>query len=482
MRIAVFLIGLAVAPCLLAQDGWRLEQSAAAWTPRTDHTVTEFNGKLWLINGVLGASSGRARDIWSSTDGVIWTQEVSTVPWFERSHHCTVVFNGRLWILGGINASSAPGYDPAYPQYRHDVWSSPDGVNWTLETIAPWTGRSSFAAVVYNGRIWVMGGFSQISAVKYSLNDVWSSPDGVNWTQEVAAAAWSHRMTHRAVVFDNKMWVMGGGGLATGFLPSDVWSSVDGVNWAQETASAAWPGRTYPTLEVYRGRMWLACGYDDVQHHYFKDAWSSSDGINWTTEAPSGSLPARSGHASVVFKNRLWVFGGASPVARYNDVWSHGLYIQANPAPEWTIGKPYTATFTAREGVGPYGWSLVSGSLPTGLTLGSSTTDTITLSGTPTEVGEWTFTVRVEDQANGDWAEKSFTLTVHPPPEPKLPNHSPGGVASCQAAPGQAGTGGQGASTPVLWLAWLAALTAATIALRRVCKPAMTPGSSPATW
>jgi hypothetical protein len=464
MRVAVLLAGLLLAPLLSAQDGWRLEQSAAAWTPRTDHTVTAFNGKLWLINGVLGASSGRARDIWSSTDGVIWTEEVNTVPWFERSHHCTVVFNNRLWVLGGINSSSATGYDPAFPQYRHDVWSSPDGVNWTLETIAPWTGRSSFAAVVYSGRIWVMGGFSQISAVKYSLNDVWSSPDGVNWTQEVAAAAWSHRMTHRAVVFDNKMWVMGGGGLAAGFLLSDVWSSVDGVNWVQETPSASWAGRTYPTLQTYRGRMWVACGYDDVQHNYFNDAWSSSDGINWTREAPNGSLPARSGHASAVFKNRLWVFGGASPVARYNDVWSHGLYIHTTAASEWTIDKPYTATFEAREGDGPYVWSVVSGSLPTGLTLGSSTTDTITLSGTPTELGTWTFIVRVEDQATNDWAEKTLTLQINPPPPPKPPGVNPSSGTGCAANPAPA----TGASTTrkAAWLALFGLMAATTATIR----------------
>jgi hypothetical protein len=59
------------------------------------------------------------------------------------------------------------------------------------------------------GKIWVQGG----GACDYSrvFNDVWSSPDGVNWTQNTKAAEWSGRM--RACVAiggDEIVWLAGG--------------------------------------------------------------------------------------------------------------------------------------------------------------------------------------------------------------------------------------------------------------------------------
>ncbi len=467
MRLAMLLAVAILTPCLAAQDGWREEQSSAQWAPRTAHTVTEFNGKLWVINGWSGNTQPTAGDnIWSSADGINWVEELTVVPWIRRSGHCTVVFNNRLWVLGGINSTNSPGYDPTYPQYRHDVWSSPDGVNWTLEAIAPWHGRGFFASVVYNGRIWIMGGYSIVANVKYTLNDVWSSSDGVTWKQEVAAAAWMHRSGHCAAVFDNRMWISGGGSVGSQLAHTDVWSSTEGVNWTQEAPVASWVGRSNHTFESYRGRLWIFGGLGDDGFPFFNDSWSSFDGVNWKHESPDSSLPARSHHGSAVFKNRLWVFGGASNVARYNDVWSYGLHVHTDAATECLVDTPYSATFEAFEGDGPYAWSISVGVLPHGLTLHATDTATVTITGTPIQVRDRTFTIRVEDQATGDWAEKSFTLTVNPPPELELPTNNAGGGASCTAAPSQAGPGGQGTSTAVLWLAWLAALTAATIALR----------------
>jgi len=44
--------------------------------------------------------------------------------------------------------------------------------------------------------------------------------DGVNWTQATATAGWSARRYHTSVVFDGKMWVIGGYSTAT---LRDVW-------------------------------------------------------------------------------------------------------------------------------------------------------------------------------------------------------------------------------------------------------------------
>src|SRR5205814_7077182 len=60
-------------------------------------------------------------------------------------------------------------------------------------------------------------------------------------------------------------------------------------------------------------------------------------------------------------------------------------------------------------GTAPYAWSVISGSLPAGLTLNATSG---AISGTPTTAGTSNFTAQVTDSASGK-ASKAFTLTIN---------------------------------------------------------------------
>jgi hypothetical protein len=83
-----------------------------------------------------------------------------------------------------------------------------------------------------------------------------------------------------------------------------------------------------------------------------------------------------------------------------------------NNLPAAVANKPYSATIKAIGGKGTLSWSIVSGSLPTGLTLNSATG---VISGTPKVSGPYPvsfpFTLRVSDPA-GDQFTKDLTLVV----------------------------------------------------------------------
>lgn len=85
---------------------------------------------------------------------------------------------------------------------------------------------------------------------------------------------------------------------------------------------------------------------------------------------------------------------------------SPSLVFSAPPAGE--VGVAYSRQLTVTNGTSPFAWSLSSGSLPDGLTLGASTG---LLSGTPTQAGSFPMTVMVTD-ASGMTASKAVTLVI----------------------------------------------------------------------
>jgi hypothetical protein len=83
-----------------------------------------------------------------------------------------------------------------------------------------------------------------------------------------------------------------------------------------------------------------------------------------------------------------------------------------------TAGSAYSATCNAYSGVGPYNWS-ISGSLPAGLSLSSSTGPTVTISGTPGSVGAYRYSVILTDSSSPPHtASQSYSGTIIAAPSP----------------------------------------------------------------
>ena len=151
-------------------------------------------------------------DVWSTADGKAWHLEVDHAPWSKRAHAQAVVFDDKIWIMGGGH------WKPDTVPFN-DVWCSGDGVNWTLVTdTAPWTERMWFSLVVYRDRMWVLGGWNREDG---NFGDVWYSADGENWTELESSVIWKKRHEHSAYVFQDKIWVAGGPAAP---LDSEVWS------------------------------------------------------------------------------------------------------------------------------------------------------------------------------------------------------------------------------------------------------------------
>ena len=204
----------------------------------------------------------------------------------------------------------------------------PDWVKVTNQ--AEWRPRDSSGEVVFQDKLWIMGGwFDSFSAPP---RDVWSSPDGKTWTPVTDKAPWKHSDLSMTVVFKDQMWFMGG--WYNGRLPgheagNEVWSSKDGKTWEQATPKAGWSPRLAAGLVTFKDRMWILGG---TENYYFgdekslkNDVWSTADGKEWKLETASAPWSPRAYHAAVVHGDRIWVLAGGNYVPKYearNDVWS----------------------------------------------------------------------------------------------------------------------------------------------------------------
>src|ERR1022692_3007266 len=87
------------------------------------------------------------------------------------------------------------------------------------------------------------------------------------------------------------------------------------------------------------------------------------------------------------------------------------VVLQGSLPSSGTIGTPYSGSLSAMHGTPPYVFSVLSGTLPNGLSLSSNGQ----VSGTPTVAGSFQFSVTVRD-SQSDSDSESFTVTISPAP------------------------------------------------------------------
>jgi hypothetical protein len=299
---------------------WVQVTARAGWQPRDSSGEVVFRDQLWILGGWFDSYSAPPRDVWSSADGKTWKLVTKQAPWKHSDLPMTLVFHDRMWLMGGWFNGRLPGHSAS-----NAVWFSPDGATWDLVTgAAGWSPRLAAAAVVFRGRMWILGGtedyyFGDEQSLK---NDVWSSADGKNWRRETAAAPWSPRAYHAAVVHDGKIWVLGGGNYVPKYhAGNDVWCSGDGRHWELVTREAPWHPRIWFSAAVYRDRIWVLGGWSNQPAQNWGDVWYSQDGKTWKRLSSKVIWKARHEHSAYVFRDQIWVAGGhAQPLS--SEVWS----------------------------------------------------------------------------------------------------------------------------------------------------------------
>jgi len=302
-------------------------------------------------------------------DGELTFNELSKkAEWKNRFDHAAVYFDSKVWIFGGYN----PG-EVRNDTYYEDVWSSEDGISWTLVTAdAPWKGRRGHGAVVFDDgsgpAMFIIGGYSVDEETGYRqyCNDVWKSTDGENWTliKECSEPelenpdTWYPRMNHAVVVAkhggQDYLYIIGGRTQLTGKSGTysqeyfnDVWRSTDGINWTSlpnddygiRASHAAAVDPDNGTIYIQGGMHGIIFEAEDNASHPIEDwnkLWSSPDGIHWAPSYDSivpESYLERSEHEMAFYQGSLWVFPGATTSTM------HYHFAQSNHYPTWKVNS-----------------------------------------------------------------------------------------------------------------------------------------------
>jgi len=152
----------------------------------------------------------------------------------------------------------------------------------------------------------------------------------------------------------------------------------------------------------------LAASGGETPYVWSRDSGSLPAGIMFNSAGVIFGTPTSAGTYSFTARVTDAVFATATKTLSLT-INGSPLTITTSSLTSGVTGSFYSKTLVASGGITPYSWSIVSGSLPAGLSLSSATG---VISGTLVSAGTSTFTAQVTDAASST-ATKSLSITIN---------------------------------------------------------------------
>ncbi|MEP0262633.1 hypothetical protein [Dokdonia sp.] len=218
---------------------------------RRGHTVTEYNGDLFLIGGADN-DDNELEEVWVSNDGFFWTLGSDLLPFGSVSFHNTVAFNDQLYLI-------TDNYEDGDGTQMMAIYRSDDGFNWDLIATDVFPVRTAAETVVFNNKIYLIGGTNDTNF----LNDIWTTEDGITWTQVTTIGAqFDPIVFHSLNTYDNALWLIGGWS-STDQYNNHIWYSQDGINWIQYDGEVPFDGLYAHDTLLYGDELWVFGGVQE---------------------------------------------------------------------------------------------------------------------------------------------------------------------------------------------------------------------------
>ena len=261
-------------------------------------TGAEWRGRYAVVGSTQGSGGTGAAAVWLSNDGTTWTQTFLDDPGKGHSSmQYVVAAAGGLVGIGtsGVDHCTAPGEGMTCDPLPVAIWTSIDGRTWRhVPTPA------SFQGAAVTDMAAGPSGILAIGDTGWDRPWIWSSPDGRQWTRESMPAAAFEGAHLRRVAAASDGWALVGsvggrqpvccaGGDPTG-RPA-AWYSSDGTTWTRASTRTPVTGRgELGTLSVGSGGLVAMEAVGGASRGSIQ--WISSDGRSWVNRPWSFDVPS----------------------------------------------------------------------------------------------------------------------------------------------------------------------------------------------
>ncbi|MEO7993305.1 MAG: hypothetical protein ABI743_02815 [bacterium] len=306
-----------------------------------EHSADTVGNKIYIFAGYAPSFPGNHRpNIGWVYDiaGNNYTQLSGTFQGFQagqgREGSDVIAIGTKLYIVGGtgtfvsscVYTNPMSVYDTASGLYTN-----------TLAVLNPSLWRC--AAVAYNGRLWMPGGFREASGGCYTAQatntvtiynpttDSWGS---LNEFGVAVTPFTNRRWAHGVAVLNNKLYCLPGEymnaagfqGTVAGVEEYDL--GVASPSWVNKDVAPGTQPRWLYEPEVVNNRAYIIGGLDassNAQAQVWQFDPSKTAGTQWTTLTTAcGGTPlpgVRYGYASAVYNNEIYIFAGATALSTY---------------------------------------------------------------------------------------------------------------------------------------------------------------------
>jgi len=229
-------------------------------------TSSGSGGAIVNVAGKTGAVVLDSNDVSGIVRSASYQKWTSAPFFFSGSRQLTPVFGQNKFVVVVTESGG------------NVVYSSPDGVFWT-QSAFPTANTAHGATGAYGNGLFVF--------LDSGSNRVFTSPDGVTWTIRTFSA--SSGLAWRSIAYGNGTFVA----VARSNTNKAV-TSTDGVTWTERTLSST---GLYNSI-AYGNGIFLAPRLPN-NNPYTADVLTSPDGITWTTR----SLPSSQQWTAVSYGN-----------------------------------------------------------------------------------------------------------------------------------------------------------------------------------
>jgi N-acetylneuraminic acid mutarotase len=255
-----------------------------------------------------------------------------------RHSASAVLYNNKIYLFGGIATGT---------QKMNDILAfSLEKNEWKLITprTPPPSGRWGHSAVVYNGAMYVMGGFGDIFS-----NDLWRFDFKTKvWTPVLTNGKPPRpRHFHSACIFRNKMYICGG--FAANMITPDMYEfDFETSTWHCLSSNNAATNRRGHSAVVYDNAMYVFGGVSGTKNSNHLYEWCF-DKNEWKIVECVGAIPSpRHFHQAIVYNGAMYVFGGISDSSNLNDVYEF-RFESKKQSPERTLTSDMKTLFMAAQ-------------------------------------------------------------------------------------------------------------------------------------